>query len=66
MVDVRTTGDDHPEPSYAMRVVMARCGDEIADQVLGIEIFEQVLALIQALEDRVAELTKRVEAKRAA
>jgi hypothetical protein len=50
---------------YAMRVIAARA-PEVADQVVSVEVLEQVLAVIEALQDRLAELAEQVEGRMAA
>jgi hypothetical protein len=39
---------------------------EVADMVVPVEVLEQVLEVIEALEGRVAELTQTVEGKKVA
>jgi hypothetical protein len=44
------------EPGYLDRVIRARCGDEIADQVIEVETLELVLQVIAVLEERITAL----------
>jgi hypothetical protein len=44
----------------------ARCGDEIIDQVIGVEILHQVLEIVQSGEDRIDRLALIVEGRQEA
>jgi hypothetical protein len=50
-------GDD-----YVMSVIRHRCGDEIADQVMPIEVLERVVEVLDAIGERMTDLGERAQA----
>jgi hypothetical protein len=44
------------DADQADRIIRARCGDEIADQVIPVSIFMLVWDVIAAMQDRVDEI----------
>jgi hypothetical protein len=54
------------DADYTIRVISARCGEEIAAAAVPVETLKMMLEIIAALQDRIDELALRVEAKEAA
>ncbi len=50
------------DDDYLMRLIEARCGDDVAAAVVPMSVFEKVLDAIKQIEDRVDQLEQRIEA----
>jgi hypothetical protein len=57
MRQLEAEGDGPHESQYAMRLVAARCGDEIAAMVVPAEVMELIVEAIEGLQARIAALT---------
>jgi hypothetical protein len=53
---------DPAEDDHAMRTIRHRCGDEIADLVAPVSVYEAVLLAFAALDARVEEIEARTSA----
>jgi hypothetical protein len=51
------------EADYILRLIAARCGDEVADAVIPNAVLVHVLAAFDALEARLAALSEAVETR---
>jgi hypothetical protein len=56
----------HPGAEYVLNVIRARCGEEIAAAVVPVESVTEMLEIIAALQDRVDEMSERLEPRQAA
>jgi hypothetical protein len=52
-----------PDPDYIDRIVRARCGDEIADQIITWEIAEHIFDALDAMAEKIAALEAAVDAR---
>jgi hypothetical protein len=66
IADAKPTIEAMLRAAYVDRVIRARCGDEVADQVISVETLQALLEVVEALEAKWAELAARVEEKAAA